>query len=201
MGGVAVGDRGARNDCAAQCAARGPNEIAELGSPRRFVSVFISGGFWMRWIWMSVACLMLSAGAQRVAPPHAAQTPLVEGKRALSMKEFVRAKVIFAEYVRKHPDDIQGKLGLADAELALYEYEAAEASYRQIVAVQPLLWAAHKNLVIVEDALGRWEDFDGERTVLRAARERGAAGIDAHESDVIDVINVAGQRWIVRDYF
>jgi len=155
----------------------------------------------MRWIWMSVACLMLSAGAQRVAPPHAAQTPLVEGKRALSMKEFVRAKVIFAEYVRKHPDDIQGKLGLADAELGLHEYEAAEGSYRQIVAAQPLLWAAHKNLVIVEDALGRWEDFDGERTVLRAARERGAAGIDAHESDVIDVINVAGQRWIVRDYF
>jgi hypothetical protein len=144
---------------------------------------------------------MLSAGAQTVAHPPVAQTPLVEGKRALSMKEFIRAKGIFAEYVRKHPDDIQGKLGLADAELGLHEYEAAEGGYRQIVAAQPLLWAAHKNLVIVEAALGRWEDFDGERTVLRAARERGAAGISAHESDVIDVITVAGQRWIVRDYF
>lgn len=155
----------------------------------------------MRWIWMTVACVMLSAGAQSVAPAPAAQTPLVEGKRALSMQQFARARVIFAEYVRKHPNDIQGKLGLADAELGLHEYEAAESGYRQIVAAQPLLWAAHKNLVIVEAALGRWEDFDGERTVLRAARERGAAGIDTHESDVIDVINVAGQRWIVRDYF
>jgi len=155
----------------------------------------------MRWIWMSVACVMLSAGAQSVAPPPPAPTPLVEGKRALSTKQFARAKAIFTEYVRKHPDDIQGKLGLADAELGLHEYEAAEGSYRQIVAAQPLLWAAHKNLVIVEAALGRWEDFDGERTVLRAARERSAAGISAHESDVIDVITVAGQRWIVRDYF
>jgi hypothetical protein len=148
-----------------------------------------------------VACVVLSAGAQDVAPPLPAQTPLVEGKRALSMKEFARAKTIFAEYVRKHPDDVQGKLGLADAELGLHEYEAAEAGYRQVVAAQPLLWAAHKNLVIVEAALGRWEDFDGERTVLRAARERGAAGISAYESDVIDVITVSGQRWIVRDYF
>lgn len=155
----------------------------------------------MRWIGIGVACAMLSAGAQTIAHPPVAQTPLVEGKRALSMKEFARAKGIFAEYVRKHPDDIQGKLGFADAELGLHEYEAAEGGYRQIVAAQPLLWAAHKNLVIVEAALGRWEDFDGERTVLRAARERGAAGIGAHESDVIDVINVAGQRWIVRDYF
>lgn len=155
----------------------------------------------MRLIWMAVACVMLSAGAQSVAPAPPAQTPLVDGKRALSMKQFARAKVIFTEYVRKHPDDIAGKLGLADAELGLHEYEAAEGSYRQIVAAQPLLWAAHKNLVIVEAALGRWEDFDGERTVLRAARERGAAGISAHESDVIDVLNIAGQRWIVRDYF
>ena len=136
----------------------------------------------MRWIWMSVACVMLSAVAQIVVPPPIVQTPLVEGKRALSMKEFARAKALFAEYVRKHPDDVQGKLGLADAELGLHEYEAAESTYRQIVAAQPLLWPAHKNLVIVEAALGRWEDFDSERTVLRAARERGAAGISAHES-------------------
>jgi Tetratricopeptide repeat len=155
----------------------------------------------MRWMSMCMVCVMLSAGAQNVAPTPAAQTPLVEGKRALSMKQFAQAKMIFTEYVRKHPDDIQGKLGLADAQLGLHEYEAAEGSYRQIVAAQPLLWAAHKNLVIVEAALGRWEDFDGERTVLRAARERGAAGISTHESDVIDVVTVAGERWIVRDYF
>jgi tetratricopeptide (TPR) repeat protein len=154
----------------------------------------------MRWTLVSMiaACVTAVVVAQGVPP---SQTPLVEGKQALAKKQFAHAKVIFAEYVQKNPNDVQGQLGLGDAELGLHEYEAAELVYRRVVAAQPLLWAAHKNLVIVEAALGRWEDFDGERTVLRAARERGAAGIDRHESDVIDVIAVAGQRWIVRDYF
>jgi hypothetical protein len=142
--------------------------------------------------------VMVAACAQTAAP---AATPLVEGKRALAAKDFVRAKAIFAAYVRGHAGDVQGELGLADAELGLHEYEAAEGHYRRVVAAQPLLWAAHKNLVIVEAALGRWEDFDGERAVLRAARERGAEGISAQDIDVIDVMTVRGERWIVRYYF
>jgi len=145
------------------------------------------------------AVIALSLSAQTIAPPT--PTPLVEGKRALARNDFASAKTIFTEYTRTHPNDIQGELGLGDAELGLHHYEAAENTYRRIVAAQPLTWQAHKNLVIVEAALGRWEDFDGERTVLRAARERNAKGIDRHESDVIDVLTVRGQRWIVRDYF
>ena len=152
----------------------------------------------MRWIFVGL-WMTLSVGAQTLPPPAAA--PLVEGKRALARNDFAGAKMIFAEYVRMHPGDVQGELGLGDAELGLHRYEAAETIYRRIVAAQPLTWQAHKNLVIVEAALGRWEDFDGERVVLRVARERGAKGIDPHESDVIDVITVRGQRWIVRDYF
>jgi len=153
----------------------------------------------MRWILVCAVCAeMMAASAGAQAP---AATPLVEGKRALATKDFARSKAIFADYVRAHPGDVQGELGLGDAELGLHEYEAAEAAFRRVVAAQPLTWEAHKNLVIVEAALGRWEDFDGERAVLRAARERGAAGLGRHESDVIDVITVRGQRWIVRDYF
>ena len=145
------------------------------------------------------ALMALSLSAQTIAPP--APTPLVEGKRALARNDFAGAKSIFTDYVRTHPNDTQGELGLGDAELGLRHYEAAETIYRHIVAAQPLTWQAHKNLVIVEAALGRWEDFDGERTVLRAARERNAKGIDRHASDVIDVLTVRGRRWIVRDYF
>ncbi|HEV2578742.1 MAG TPA: hypothetical protein VGU25_16165 [Acidobacteriaceae bacterium] len=94
---------------------------------------------------------------------------------------------------------------MADSELALHEYEAAELDYRRVVAAQPQLWVAHKNLVIVEAELGRWNEFDRERAVLRAARERGAPGISARESDVIDSFEVPidgkPQRWIVREYF
>ncbi len=141
-----------------------------------------------------------SAQTAAVAQPPA-QPPLVEGKRALADKHFGGAKAIFAAYFLTHPTDVQGELGLADAQLGLHEYEAAELHYRHVVAAQPLLWAAHKNLVIVEAALGRWDDFDGERAVLRAARQRGDAGLSPRDIDVIDVLNVRGQRWIVRDYF
>ena len=155
----------------------------------------------MHWILAGTLCATMAIANVQAQTLPPAQTPLVAGKRALAAKDFAGAKSIFAAYLHTHPDDVQGELGLADAELGLHEYETAEAGYRKIVVAQPLLWAAHKNLVIVEAALGRWEDFDGERAVLRAARERRAAGIDTHESDVIDVITVHGQRWIVRDYF
>ena len=129
------------------------------------------------------------------------QTQIVAGKRALAAKEFVEAKNIFAAEAKLHPENIEAQVGLGDAELGLHEYETAEMQYRKVVAMQPELWQAHKNLVIVEAALGRWEEFDRERMVLRMARERNAPGISARESDVIDGFTVRGERWIVRQYF
>ncbi len=158
----------------------------------------------MRLIYASAVCTMtflVGVQGQIPMPLPTAPPAITEGKRALATKDFVRAKEVFSKYLQTHSDDVQGQLGLADAELGLHEYEAAEAGYRRIVAAKPLFWDAHKNLVIVEAALGRWEDFDGERTVLRAARERHAAGISPRDSDVIDVITEHGERWIVRDYF
>ncbi len=129
------------------------------------------------------------------------QTRIVAGKRALAAKQFLEAKNIFAAEAKLHPENIEAQLGLGDAELGLQEYEAAELQYRKVVAIQPELWQAHKNLVIVEAALGRWEEFDRERTVLRMARQRNAPGISSRESDVIDGFTVHGERWIVREYF
>jgi hypothetical protein len=158
----------------------------------------------MRLIYANAVCamtLLKGVHAQIPMPIPTAPAPITEGKRALATKDFAHAKEVFTTYLHAHAGDVQAELGLADVELGLHEYEAAEAGYRRIVVAQPLFWEAHKNLVIVEAALGRWEDFDGERTVLRAARERHAAGISTLESDVIDVITEPGQRWIVRDYF
>ncbi len=116
-------------------------------------------------------------------------------------KQFPEAKKVFGAYLKVHPSDVQGEFGLGDAELGMHEYEAAETSYRNAVAQQPELWQAHKNLVVVEAALGRWEEFDGERRILRLARERGAPGISALESDVIDSFTEGGEHWVVRAYF
>lgn len=144
----------------------------------------------------AILLLTLTAGAQQPL-----MGPLAEARRALSQKDFVRAKSLYSAYLQQHPQDMTAQLGLADTELAQHNYATAETLYRRIVAARPLLWSAHKNLVITEATLGRWEDFDSERAYLRAARQRHAAGLDTHESDVIDVITVNGQRWIVRDYF
>ena len=129
------------------------------------------------------------------------QAQIFSGKQALAAKQFLDAKSIFTAALATHPDSVDAKLGLADSELGLQHYETAEIEYRQVVAAQPELWQAHKNLVIVEAALGRWDEFDRERAVLRSARQRGAPGISTRESDVIDAFDLNGQHWIVREYY
>ncbi len=126
---------------------------------------------------------------------------LRRGRALLQQKQFATAKTLFQAYLHAHPGIVSAEVGLGDAQLGLHEYEAAELTYRGVVAAQPELWQAHKNLVVVEAALGRWEEFDRERTVLRMARERGAPGISARESDVIDSFNAGGGHWVVRAYF
>ncbi len=66
----------------------------------------------MRWILLSVVCVVMGVASAQ----EPAQTPLVEGKRALAMKQFARAKDIFTAYEGTHPGDVQGELGIADAE-------------------------------------------------------------------------------------
>jgi tetratricopeptide (TPR) repeat protein len=124
-----------------------------------------------------------------------------EGKQALAAGKFVEAKTIYESYLQKNPGNLPGELGLADALLGLHQYEDAELEYRKITAAQPELWIAHKNLVLIEAKLGRWDEFDRERELLRGARQREAPGISMRESDVIDSLDVNGKRWIVREYF
>ena len=143
------------------------------------------------------------APAQTASP--SAPPTLADARRALAGKQFARAEELYRALLHADPNNVDAQLGLADSELGLHHYEAAEWDYRRVVAAQPQLWIAHKNLVIIEAALGRWDEFERERAVLRAARQRGAPGISARESDVIDSFEVtvhgAPQRWIVREYF
>jgi len=131
----------------------------------------------------------------------APQADLAAARQELTAKNYAHAKELYRAYLRAHPESVDALFGVADAELGLHEYEAAEWDFRKVVAAQPQNWVAHKNLVIIEAELGRWDEFNRERAVLREARERGAPGISARESDVIDSFEVNGHRWIVREYF
>lgn len=143
-----------------------------------------------------ITMLVPSMGAQAAVP-----AALLQARKALAAKQYQHAENLFATYARTHPGSIDGEEGIADSELGLHEYEAAELEYRKVVAAEPEFWLAHKNLVIVEAALGRWGEFDRERALLRGARQRAAPGISARESDVIDSFDVGGEHWIVREYY
>lgn len=147
---------------------------------------------------MSFASLPAQSAASEGSSP---KNELATAREELAAKHYERAKELYRAYLHAHPDSVDAEFGVADAELALHEYEAAEIDYRRVVAAQPQQWVAHKNLVIVEAELGRWDEFDRERAVLREARERGAPGISRSESDVIDSFEVNGHRWIAREYF
>lgn len=143
-------------------------------------------------------------GTPTFSPSQVVSAPtgdLRHGRELLQDKRFLGARDLFREYLKGHPANAQAELGLGDAELGLHQYEAAEATYRALVGQQPQLWQAHKNLVVVEAALGRWDDFEGERKILSLARQRGEPGISATESDVIDSFEIRGERWVVRAYF
>jgi hypothetical protein len=144
----------------------------------------------------ALSLTLLAATAQQPAPP----TPLADAKQQLAQHHFAEARQMYDTYLHTHPGSIEAQLGLADVELGLHHYQTAELQYRALVAAQPQLWIAHKNLVIVEAALGRWSEFDRERALLHDARLRGAPGIDKHETDVIDTFDVHGKHWIVREY-
>ncbi len=146
-----------------------------------------------------LAASALAQKTQGTAP--ATQADLAAARQELAAKHYARAKELYRAYLHAHPENVDAEFGVADAELGLREFEAAEWDYRRVVAAEPQNWVAHKNLVIIEAELGRWDEFERERTVLRAARERGAPGISTLESDVIDSFEVSGHRWIVREYY
>ena len=92
---------------------------------------------WPRASLLAAFMLTASVGWPRAQQRAPTSGSLVAGKRALAAKDFVRAKGIFADYLAAHPGDVQGELGLADAELGLHEYETAELEYSKAVAAQP----------------------------------------------------------------
>jgi tetratricopeptide (TPR) repeat protein len=150
---------------------------------------------------VATAALILSTLAAACAAQRPIPRELLPAHKALEDKHYQQAEQLFTAYLKTHPGNIDAQEGIGDAKLGLHQYEAAELQYRAVVAAQPEFWLAHKNLVIVEAALGRWDEFDRERAVLRDARQRGAPGISTRESDVIDAFDLRGEHWIVREYY
>lgn len=130
----------------------------------------------------------------------AAPDPLRVGKQALSRGDYSTAQTFFAEYLKDNSNDVGALFFAGNAALGLQQYDAAAQYFQEAIKVKPSLWPAHKNLVIVYAAQEKWSEFDQERKLLQDARASGAAGLNPADSDVIDVIHIGAERYIVRSY-
>src|SRR5579875_1276789 len=80
---------------------------------------------------LCVSCPRTDAQMARSAAPSS-PSGLAAARRELAARHYARAKELYRAYLRTHPDSIDAQLGVADTELALHEYEAAEIDYRRI---------------------------------------------------------------------
>lgn len=139
--------------------------------------------------------------ASSQAPLQAtAVDPLDTGRQAFRRGDYVAAQKFFTAYLRDNPSNLDALVLAGSAFFELKQYEDAAQSFLAAIKLQPSLWGAHKNLVIVYAAQGKWTEFDRERAVLKAARESGASGLSMKDADVIDVLYVGSEQYRVFSY-
>ena len=145
----------------------------------------------------SVLSLSASAPGQDKAPEP---DPMQVGKQALEHGDYAAAHTFFVAYIHDNPDSIAAQFLAGNAALGLKQYSEAESFFQAAIAKNPKMWGAHKNLVIVYAAEGRWADFDRERTLIQQARAENSPGLTPTDADVIEILEVDGERYIVRSY-
>lgn len=134
------------------------------------------------------------------ATQQALPDPLEAGKQALIKGDYTTAHQFFTAYVKDNPNSADALYLSGNASLGLKQYDDAAQSYTAAIKRQPSFWAAHKNLVIVYAAQEKWTEFDRERALVQEARTNGEPGLSNQDVDVIDVLYVGSERYIVRSF-
>jgi tetratricopeptide (TPR) repeat protein len=129
--------------------------------------------------------LEMPAASQAQTP---AADPLAVANQAIAKGDYAAAQTIVNAYLKDNPDNPQALFAAGNAYLGLKQYDDAAKSYLAAIKTQPPFWPAHKNLVIVYAAEGKWTEFDQERALLRDATAKGEDGLNSKVPDVIDVI-------------
>jgi tetratricopeptide (TPR) repeat protein len=127
--------------------------------------------------------------------------PLAVGLAALQHGNYGAAKDFFLEYLSSSPNDLEALLDLGSAELGLKEFAAAVKEFQAVIAFKPDLWPAHLNLVLAYAELQDWADFDQERAMIKAARDKSAPGLGEQKGDLIDVLHVGTKTYSVRAFY
>jgi tetratricopeptide (TPR) repeat protein len=145
----------------------------------------------------------IAARAQLGSTPTPAPStdPLAIGKQALVHGDFKAAQEFFSNYLKEHPENTEAIFYAGNSALELRQYDDAASYYRKVIEKQPPnMWPAHKSLVVVYAVQQKWEDFDRERKLIQDARVQGSPGLSPKDADVIDILYVGDERYIVRAY-
>lgn len=138
-----------------------------------------------------------------VVPSPAAQAidQLRVGNRELQQGQYGEAEKFFSDFLLKNPGRMDAKLSLGSAQFGLKKYDEAEKTYKEILAKYPTAWPALKWLTEVYSAEGRWAEFDAVRKQLHDAKEKNEYGTGSLGNDVIDLLYVGDERYIVREFY
>ena len=156
---------------------------------------------------VGIAALPAAAMAQTAATEsptpatqQAAPDALEPGKQALNKGDYASAREFFTTYVKDNPNNAEALYLGGNASLGLKQYDEAAQSYTAAIQLQRSLWAAHKNLVIVYAAQEKWAEFDRERALIQEARAKEEPGLSKQDVDVIDILYVGPERYVVRSF-
>lgn len=149
-----------------------------------------------------VASSMLRAqvAPQPTAPPQSAANPLAIGEQALEHERWAEAQKFFENFLQQNPDSALAQYYLGFAYFGQKQYPQAEQVFLKLTRMVPSNWGVHSNLAEVYAAEERWPDFDRERKLVHDARQRGEQGLSKNGNDVIDVLYVSNERYIVREF-
>ncbi len=135
------------------------------------------------------------------APAAVAVDQLLVGNQELQKEQYGEAEKFFVDFLNKNPGRMDAKLCLGSAEFGLKKYDEAEKTYKEIIDKYPTAWPALKWLSEVYSAEGKWTEFDAVRTQLHDAKEKNEAGTYSIGNDVIDLLYVGDERYIVREFY
>jgi tetratricopeptide (TPR) repeat protein len=135
------------------------------------------------------------------ASAAAAVDQLLVGNQELQKEQYGDAEKFFADFLRKNPERMDAKLCLGSAEFGLKKYDEAEKTYKEIIDKYPTAWPALKWLSEVYSAEGKWTEFDAVRKLLHDAKEKNEAFTYSIGNDVIDLLYVDNERYIVREFY
>jgi tetratricopeptide (TPR) repeat protein len=142
-----------------------------------------------------------TAPAKSDASSQAAlEDSLNSAKQALSKGDYASAEKLLTAYVKDNPGNAEALALQGNVFLELKRSPDAEHSFLAVIKLQPSLWSAQKSLVTAYATQGKWAEFDQQRTFLQQARAKGYPGLSANDVDVIDVLYVGDDRYIVRAF-